>query len=142
VTLADEVAVPEAFVAVAVKVAVSDAATLGAVQLTRAPVVPLKVPGVPAVWAHVIVGAGDPVATADTVTIWPAVTGLGLALAVTVGATPAQLDVGGATRPRGHGLSPDESVPAVDMTPPLTRNAMVSKLSGGTGLPTTCSGKM
>jgi hypothetical protein len=142
VTLTDEVAFGRTpFAAVTWKVAVSVSATTGAVQATAGPRVELKVPGVPAIWAHVSVGAGVPVAVAVKFTTPPEVTAVTFALAVTVGAASTeQLDVGTGTV--GNGLSWSASVPVVDDTPPLTRNAIVSKLSGGTGLPTTCSGKM
>jgi hypothetical protein len=144
VTLTDEVAFGATpFAAVTVKVAVSGAVTDGAVHWTAGPVVWLKAPAVVPLQAHVSVGAGMPVTLiADKFTTPPEATAVTSAVAVTVGAvsTP-QADVG--TGMPGQGLSWDAaSTPVFDDTPPLARNARVSKLSGGTGAPATCSGKM
>jgi hypothetical protein len=96
---------PPALVAVTVKVAVSVAVTVGAVQvmLAASAVEGVKVPGVPAVWLQRNVMVPAPVATADRFTVPPEVMVVGLALAVTLGACTVQLDDGTGTV--GNGLS-------------------------------------
>jgi hypothetical protein len=94
---------PPPFEATTEKVAVSLAATVGAVQVTRAAFggVGVKVPAVPAVWLQANVMVPDPVAVAVRFTVPPEATVRGLALAVTVGGCTAQAGAGAGTNGNG-----------------------------------------